>query len=67
MRWRSMKTAPKDGTRFVAAFAPDANQHRSWQEPAIVIEWMDEEACWWTGGCLRYLDHEFTGWVPLPS
>lgn len=60
--WRSMKTAPKDGRDFVAVIAKATAYRR-----VDIFSWLADEGCWWTGGCLRYLDWELLGWVPLPA
>jgi hypothetical protein len=66
--WRSMDTAPKDGTTVLASV------RASEQGPAEmdVVRWAERDERWIAAdsdpGCIIvYADAELTGWLPLPS
>lgn len=72
-RWRSMETAPKDGSKVLLAYPSNISDFEKQAGDAVNYpphvatgRWIDvpHERGWWDGR--RVIDFDFLGWHPLP-
>ncbi len=63
MKWRPMKTAPKDGTSIILQIEDSAIEGRYEAQPA---RWTPISLGWHGCGCCGDSLPEPTGWIPLP-
>jgi hypothetical protein len=73
MKWKPIKTAPKDGTWFLAIGNEKLHDVVSWLPYEVVLKWWAEDAdgVWYNGAMDEYYapQHKrtLTHWMPLPE
>lgn len=57
--WRSIETAPKDGTPFLVPM-----KSANYPNAQAICKWVENDKCFWTDGNQRVTP---THWLPLPT